>query len=601
MQAYQSLLCYSGADLWKPLINEIERLESSENPDELEDLIQVVCDRIDNILPSENEVFHKVLNFQEKIYGTMDLPGCGSCGIRALPTDHPFKLFSLSRLGMMRLSGEQIREFQALNPVTRAIKSVYLHEVGEVTDYYYLHRELIEVDRENQPAVRLCRGCSQAIESGIIPSFSIANGYDYGILSRALPSLVDAPLSLAESLALAPNRLYIELVRIKESTSQQNALVGHAITFPQDSPQRSLETLASIANQRLQNDGNRDRSHCALRVLTSLQIVFVGPQSMHDAMRRAGLRNRNLRVRPATVLNALEALKCCNPTVFQDVPDLTQVQREVFLRELGTVTEELVNRATYLQEDADLLSENIASDNPNRVPSERGLFSPSNLQNGTQLESDIALSHLTVTSRSAISGSTEELEYASLLALQGVADNQSIRSAQISNEPINEFIHNKSLIAGTFPHLFPLGFVTKSESLKPDEVEHILRQFTSVFAEESRFIFLLFNQLQRHSAAQSVSVSLKNQENGFLQFNNLLHDREFLDALNRSIELGNPLRTLSVEEVSEARQAREMVFRNAYPVIRFSGQTVPYSSMERSSNLSKLYALTEMYGPPTIF
>ncbi len=132
---------------------------------------------------------------------------------------------------------------------------------------------------------------------------------------------------------------------------------------------------------------------------------------------------------------------------------------------------------------------------------------------------EAVVSHVMVTSRSAIKGTIDGTEVGYVRAIADSIPLQSLSSndvatatikkiRQTSLVPVNEFTENQALISGVFPHLFPLGFVSKQESgsLSKEEIHFMFRQFTNVHASEERLLFLLFNQMQRHKAAQSVSA-----------------------------------------------------------------------------------------------
>ncbi len=59
----------------------------------------------------------------------------------------------------------------------------------------------------------------------------------------------------------------------------------------------------------------------------------------------------------------------------------------------------------------------------------------------------------------------------------------------------------------------------------------MLRQFTNVFATEERFLYFLFNQMQRQAAALAVSATLRNREASLAEFDGILSDNAFLGAL----------------------------------------------------------------------
>lgn len=401
-------------------------------------------------------------------------------------------------------------------------------------------------------------------------------------------------------------------------------------------------------------------------VTRTLQVVFVGPERLHGLMRRAGMTNGDLRIRGELVFRILETLRSCSPNLYGHVPRLTDVvQQSDLVNTWNNIPRILIDNAQFLESEADVNYERVATALASDVaePAELDDTAPSpsveiseSASNGSSVSVDdeedtegdnkeddssalieIPTHHSVLTSRSALVGGNAEGESAGIRAIQnmvrlasidirrggtgrvrfggtapnvGVANagdlNSAVRIAQTSNEPLNEYTENERIIAGSFPHLFPLGYVmargrdNRPVPLQDDDIEHLLRQFTNVFATEERFLYLLFNQAQRQSAAKAVSATLRNRESSMEEFNNLLTDREFITALDRSVDLQSRT-NLTDQERQEASQARNLVFRKAYPVIKLSGSNVAFSSLERSTNLSKLYALTQVYGPPSVF
>jgi hypothetical protein len=92
------------------------------------------------------------------------------------------------------------------------------------------------------------------------------------------------------------------------------------------------------------------------------------------------------------------------------------------------------------------------------------------------------------------------------------ADHSSGIEVVHSNEPFNEFFQNDDLMFKAFPHLFLLGKGLRSHgSLSQKDSRHLLMQFHGQFAACLRFVFLLFDQLQRHSAARIIAAKIENR------------------------------------------------------------------------------------------
>ena len=76
---------------------------------------------------------------------------------------------------------------------------------------------------------------------------------------------------------------------------------------------------------------------------------------------------------------------------------------------------------------------------------------------------------------------------------------------------INEFGNNHVIMGGTFSFEFPLGVPEElgQGRFRAHLLKRLLRSYTSTFETCHNFIFLAFNQLQRHSASREVFFKAK--------------------------------------------------------------------------------------------
>ena len=102
----------------------------------------------------------------------------------------------------------------------------------------------------------------------------------------------------------------------------------------------------------------------------------------------------------------------------------------------------------------------------------------------------------------------------------GVGNGEAAKTATDNTQPcvvarddklINEFVENEELLLGAFPTLFPSGRELKGlkGSLPQSWSRHLLRFHDGRFGRSHRFIFTLYNQLQRHSAVRAVAARVK--------------------------------------------------------------------------------------------
>jgi len=82
--------------------------------------------------------------------------------------------------------------------------------------------------------------------------------------------------------------------------------------------------------------------------------------------------------------------------------------------------------------------------------------------------------------------------------------------------PFNEFAENDHLLYACFPSYFLLGRgLLQTGPVTVKATKHILFQYDAKFARCNRFIFFLFDQMQRHAAARSVAARIKSTPSSF--------------------------------------------------------------------------------------
>ena len=164
-----------------------------------------------------------------------------------------------------------------------------------------------------------------------------------------------------------------------------------------------------------------------------------------------------------------------------------------------------------------------------------------------------------------------------------------IESKRVAAEPLNEFSENNKVIIDGFPYLFLLGRGLEDNGpLKQNFVEHRMCQFSNQMPNDERLIFTLFNQMQKHAAARSVSLKVRNNENAFREFGEKVCDPAFQDELKQYSE--NP-------ETPEAKDFLASIM----PLLGICSRSIPYGALRNSSATSELYALCGRYGSPSTF
>lgn len=158
-----------------------------------------------------------------------------------------------------------------------------------------------------------------------------------------------------------------------------------------------------------------------------------------------------------------------------------------------------------------------------------------------------------------------------------------------STDPFNEYEENALLFYSAFPHVFLLGKGLKQQgSLPKAAVRHLLLQYDGTAANCLRLVFLLFNQKQRHAAAQAIAAAVKMQPSAFKQFGQWVSDETFVDQLRTAQK--DPASIQSKKLVGEVMKHLSIV-----------NKKIPYTVAERKAAMSQLYALVYHFGMPSIY
>ena len=154
----------------------------------------------------------------------------------------------------------------------------------------------------------------------------------------------------------------------------------------------------------------------------------------------------------------------------------------------------------------------------------------------------------------------------------------------VEDKPFNEFESNPELNYSAFPFLFLLGKgLRKSGSVAEKDVRHMLLQFTGNFAKTPRFIFLLFDQKQRHAACQNLAAKVKNSPKSIQVLNDLVNDPSFLEKLKIAVK--DPSTKESISLVNKIN-----------PHIRSFSSLIPFTAAKRQASMSQLYAMVYHLG-----
>ena len=139
---------------------------------------------------------------------------------------------------------------------------------------------------------------------------------------------------------------------------------------------------------------------------------------------------------------------------------------------------------------------------------------------------------------------------------------------------------------GTFPDLF-VHDLDKTQlqgcaGLKNVIVERLLTFYDPRFAESSSFIFYMFSQKMRHTAAQQSTLKFRGRHHAET-LTKLMQKDDFDDQLEYAIKH------------QKSKQAK-LLNKKLLPLVHVSGSKIPWGPLERRHALTHLYAMTQTFG-----
>ena len=149
--------------------------------------------------------------------------------------------------------------------------------------------------------------------------------------------------------------------------------------------------------------------------------------------------------------------------------------------------------------------------------------------------------------------------------------------------------NNNLLLYSSFPFLFLFGKGLKQcGSVDKKAARHMLLQFNASFSNCHRFIFLLFDQLQRHAASRVIASRVKCNAKSFDLFVKLVNEPNFTKQLQEACK--NPSSKESID-----------LLKKLSPHIVSCTSRMPFTSAQRSAEIMNLVAMRYFYGMPCIF
>ncbi|EPZ36432.1 DNA helicase PIF1, ATP-dependent domain-containing protein [Rozella allomycis CSF55] len=404
-----------------------------------------------------------------------------------------------------------------------------------------------------------CQGCFASLTStsrNNVPYLSIASGIDYGYWKRIELSNNLKPLTLLESMLIAKIRLFGAIIKL--TGNDRRCIKGHIISFPHDGPD-------AVAQYNTNEN-----------ILPNIKGLQVSPF---------------LKVDFDNVTNWLNTLKNIHP-------QYAGIQIDMSLSMQNNIT---TNATFDNSEESSHLDQTIGNDTANvrwtsaggdneSSKDDNAIFNSVLLTdpNGSAFGSKQRVDAMeNVLSSFATSINDENQQYLNKQTLVGTSE-RTIRVVR-DKTPINEFRDQADLFYGAFPHLFLFGKgLPKVGHISERHRRHLLLQFHNEQANDHRFIFTLFNQIQRWEAIKSVNARVKNNNESFQKFSEWVKSHEFLNELETAIDNPNSA-------------SAKYIFKKIQPHILATGKNVPYGPIQRKNAMSQLYALVFRFGLPSVF
>ena len=441
---------------------------------------------------------------------------------------------------------------------------------------------------------RCRKSCSECVEGKDTfkwPNRMVVGGSDFGQPERLG---LKTDLSMAEKVVISRVRVFDAIIKLRADEfgglASMSALKGHAVSFEHDAPDKVADMLVG-GGDRVWRCDLADRLH----------VVFVGPKHVWGRLKSSGQGLVDLRVRAEEAIKWLVALAIfhsdygnARDKLFGLDPssgaglrfhiDVPATQREFDrqrddILETATVADGAITRAMDAARGAPLSTDDASPPQGFGGPGGGPLGAE-----GTELEG-VPLDHVMLQSRlHAGSGSPEER------LLRGALDlcNETVHASG-AGEPLSEFSENDKLLAGGFPTVFFFGQgIPKSGGVSKPTVTDWMSHHSMRFERDHQLLFLLFNQMQRHSVCRGVNATIKASPKNVAAFNTLMSEPDFKERLTAAV--GEP-----------ASASAKALMRQIEQLMLISSREVPFSAAQRRHTVSKLYSMVQFYGLPSWF
>ena len=266
-------------------------------------------------------------------------------------------------------------------------------------------------------------------------------------------------LTPVEKAAIAASRVYGMLIKIKYTVAaehQPTLMRGHFICFPHNAAERVAETVFPKTN-----------------VASSIQIHFVGSKTGWEKMQPL-LESHGgvLEVRSDVLRMWLEFLKVTNKYYYHIKTDYSNGR----LEELKQSVKRIVADAC--------VTDNAKVDN--KIGTTVGKTE--------NVEEDAGMPAVVIQAEENIR-----------TVKRATKDVCKVVLAKETGDALNEFERNEELFATSFPWVFATGNVPGEGKLREVERRCLLLRYDHRVEREPLLVFLMFNQMQRHSYSHNVA------------------------------------------------------------------------------------------------
>jgi hypothetical protein len=482
-------------------------------------------------------------------------------------------VMTLTQLQLLRVNEEQSHAYFSLTEEYRKAYTYYNHD-GVLYHLLSFLRQPTDWTGScsDDYMFPVCKKCHGKICEDKLPEYSLADGHDYGNPRAVLGDSIIDSLSIVDDMCIAKNRMFANIIKLlgtsgSSARNPASALKGHVISFSHEAP----KIISERAKTTLPNTDSLDW----------IRVCFIGSKNNLDRIKNTPSLQTVFSVNGAAIMNCLKALKVINER-YADIAILEDnVETATLLSNLQTqLAENIMSDASGFTA---AMEEVMTSDIANvRTDSPGGDFEhmliSSNHVNGHRPN---VIQNVLESFQTALASSNTEAAPSPLPPHPTM--NDAIQLQREAN-PLNEFIENDAVFLDSFPLLFFLGKGWKGEgSVSSTFITHLMSYYDGRFQRSHKLMFALFDQMMRHT----VSRKIKSQ----VMVNHQVNDRltETLGGADFNQKLAAAIANPKSAEATA-------LFKSLLPILRIGSDNIPFSPMERSSNLGDMYSMAYYFG-----